>query len=341
MNEEILFDDEKAAAHGRRDKQSSDAERIRWRHRLPAVVVRRAEDSGERGIRWLDELDGVVAALESLWRIKVGAVLSGGTHGLAADAVGWDGERYVLKIDIPGDPEDDEFFRSIRVFSAAGGRGYARLIACDEKRQACLLERLGAPLSKLGLPLEEQLAIICRTLEETWRIPAAGMKLPTGADSVQWFRTFLAAENQRLGRPCGTAVLDQASAFLASREQRLDPSGYVLVHGDAHAANTLEDRTRTGCFKFIDPDGLVYEKAYDLGVLMREWTEAYQPDPLARGLERCRYLHRLTGVNQRGIWEWGFLQCVSTGLVLWMADRPAAQRLLSVAQAWCGATAEP
>lgn len=49
MNEEILFDDEKAAAHGRRGKQSSDAERIRWRHRLPAVVVRRAEDSGEPG----------------------------------------------------------------------------------------------------------------------------------------------------------------------------------------------------------------------------------------------------------------------------------------------------
>ena len=320
--------------------QGLEAKRLRWRDRLPALVVKRAEASGQRGRQWLDALDEKVAGLQALWRIEVDAVLSGGTHGLAATAKGANGAHYVLKIDIPGNPEDDEFSRSVQVLSAAGGQGYARLYAWDEAGQACLLERLGAPLSGLGLPLEEQLAIICRTLGETWRIPADGMKLPDGADSVRWFQSFIVAESGRLGNPCGDRVLEQAMEFLKSREQRLNPSDYVLVHGDAHAANTLEDTTQPGCFKLIDPDGLFYERAYDLGVLMREWTEVYQADPKAQGLERCRYLHRLTGVDQRGIWEWGFLQCVSTALVLWPVDRVAAQRLMSVARAWCGVTVE-
>lgn len=322
-------------------RQDLGAKGLGWRRRLPDVVVKRAEASGQRSRQWLDSLDGKIADLQALWQIEVGEVLSGGTHGLAAGAAGVDGARYVLKMDMPEAPEDSEFLRSVQVLEAAGGRGYARLYAWDEARQACLLERLGAPLSRLGLPLEEQLAIICRTLEETWRIPADGMKLPDGADSVRWFRSFIVAESGRLGNPCGDRVLEQAMEFLKAREQRLDPSGYVLVHGDAHGANTLEDPSRPGRFKLIDPDGLFYERAYDLGVLMREWTEAYQPQPRARGLERCRYLHRLTGVDQRGIWEWGFLQCVSTALVLWQVDREAAQRLMSVAQAWCGVTVEP
>ncbi len=311
-----------------------------WRTRLPAVVVKRAMASGRRGEQWLDTLDDAVAGLEKAWRIKVGEVLSGGTHGLAALAVDERGNACVLKMDMPEAPEDDGFRRIVQVLDAAGGRGYVRLYHWDEARQALLLERLGPPLIAMGFSVEKQLSIICHTLEETWSIPPAGLALPDGEGSVAWFRAFIPKANEEQGFPCPPEVVEQAMAFLRAREQRLDPAGYVLVHGDAHGANTMADTARPGGFKFIDPDGLCYEKAYDLGVLMREWTAAYQPDPLARGLERCRYLHRLTGVDQRGIWEWGFIQCVSTGLVLWPADQPAAQRLLDVAGAWCGAVVE-
>lgn len=117
-------------------RQELGTKGLGWRRRLPDVVVKRAEASGQRGRQWLDSLDGKIADLQALWQIEVGEVLSGGTHGLAAGAAGVDGARYVLKMDIPEAPEDSEFLRSVQVLEAAGGRGYARLYAWDEARQA-------------------------------------------------------------------------------------------------------------------------------------------------------------------------------------------------------------
>ncbi len=84
----------------------------------------------------------------------------------------------------------------------------------------------------------------------------------------------------------------------------------------------------------IDPDGIIYEKAYDLGVLMREWTEEYKHHPVEKGMERCAHLSMLTGVDKQAIWEWGFLQCVSTGLLLLAIDNKSGKDLLAVAEAW-------
>ena len=54
-----------------------------------------------------------------------------------------------------------------------------------------------------------------------------------------------------------------------------------LVHGDVHQWNALE---ADGGFKLVDPDGLLAEPEYDLGIIMRE-------DPLEGDLhERARWL---------------------------------------------------
>ena len=68
---------------------------------------------------------------------------------------------------------------------------------------------------------------------------------------------------------------------------------------------------------------------------MREWTEEYEQDPLHKGLERCEYLHTLTGVPAQAIWEWGFLQTVSTALVLLQIGQEEQGRaMLNVAESW-------
>ena len=134
-------------------------------------------------------------------------------------------------------------------------------------------------------------------------------------------------------------MIKQAFAFLQSREEALNPSAYVLLHGDAHGGNTLETLSGDG-YKLIDPDGIFYEKAYDLGVLMREWVEEYASNPVKQGKERCRYLHQLTGVPQQEIWEWGFLQTVSTAFVLLLiGQEKTGQKMLGVAESW--STAAP
>ena len=63
--------------------------------------------------------------------------------------------------------------------------------------------------------------------------------------------------------------MERAFSYLKSREDAMNPAEYGLIHGDAHNGNTLSELSGDG-FKLIDPDGIFYEKAYDLGVLMRE-----------------------------------------------------------------------
>jgi len=68
----------------------------------------------------------------------------------------------------------------------------------------------------------------------------------------------------------------------------------VLVHGDVHEWNALE---ADGGFKLVDPDGLLAEPEYDLGIIMRE-------DPLEGDLhERAGRLAHSTGLDATAIWE--------------------------------------
>ncbi len=134
-------------------------------------------------------------------------------------------------------------------------------------------------------------------------------------------------------------MVERALAFAEARGAAFDPEAAVLVHGDAHSANVLRDPKHTPAlarFRLVDPDGLLAEPAYDLAIPMREWSrELLDGDAARLGRERCAYLGRLTGVDPRVIWEWGFVERVSTGL---LATRVGANRsgreMLDVTEAW-------
>lgn len=79
------------------------------------------------------------------------------------------------------------------------------------------------------------------------------------------------------------------------------------------------------------------ERACDLAVPMRDWSdELLDGDPLALGQARCSFIAGLTGVPTEAIWQWGYLERMSTGLYLMQlgwADE--ARAMLRVAKAWC------
>lgn len=301
---------------------------------LPPRVVDRAKSAGRAGEAWLDSLDTVVAELENKWHISVGQPLTGGSHAFVAYADGERGERYTLKIDMP-ETLGGEFAASVSAMKLFDGRGYVRLFACDEERQACLMERLGKRVGELGLPVREQLKIICDTLQESWRTPVPeSHSFPQGRESIDWFRGFYEETYELLNHPCSEKVMNTVYAFLQSRESAFAPSEWVLLHGDAHADNVLQNLSGEG-YKLIDGGGIVYEKAYDLGVPMREWIDDYYPNPAERVRERSKYLHELTGVPERAIYEWGFLQTVSTAFVLLQTGRKdLGHKMLDTAEIW-------
>jgi streptomycin 6-kinase len=288
---------------------------------VPEAVRRKAlvADAGA----WLRELPALVAHLEHAWGVRVGPALEGGTEAFVAEARLGDGTPAVLKLVVPraGNPAQHE----ITVLRLARGRGCVELLRDDPERGALLLERLGPSMHDLALPLAERLAQLCAAARRLWRpVPACG--LPTGADKGRWLATFVSTTWAELGRPCSRRAVDHALACAERRIAAHDPARAVLVHGDLHAWNAL--RSGDG-FKLVDPDGLIAEAEYDMGILMREDpVELLEGDPR----DRARWLAGRTGLDADAIWEWGVVERVATGLLCTrLGLQPVGRQMLAVA----------
>lgn len=282
--------------------------------RLQPLVRARVRAQGEGAARWAAGLPDLLTELEQQWDVTLGRGLPGGSSSYVARATTADGGAAVVKLVLPGQPLAAE----ADVLSRADGRGYARLIAVDLDRRALLLEALGPSLDRSGLPPQEQLLTLARTLRLAWQVPAAEGDAPRAlaADLALFVvRTWAA-----LDRPCPQAVVTQA-LVCAERRADVDPADLVLAHGDPHPGNLLavpapRPGAETGhCL--IDPEGLLAERAYDLGVALRDWSLRLVEGtavPTLRGY--CALLAAETGVDAQRIWEWGYLERVSTGLLL-------------------------
>jgi streptomycin 6-kinase len=301
---------------------------------IPVEVRQRAVAAGEVGCRWLDALPDLVTGLERDWRITVGAALRGGSAGLVVRATNAAGEPFVLKL---GSPAHENFSNEVAALRIAAGRGYADLFNCDEPRRAILLECLGPILHDLGLPIPRRIEIICEILRQAWRPAPDPAAFRSGAQKARHLASSIAERHQQLGEPCSRRVVAQAMAFATEREDAFDPARAVLLHGDAHDHNALQ--TLDGAdFKFVDPDPLFGERAYDVAISMRSWTnELLAGDPVGLGLDRCAQLADLTDEPPRAIWQWGFLERVSSGLFLMVLGRvEEGRRMLEVAETWVG-----
>lgn len=261
-----------------------------------------------------------MAQLERDWEIAVGDAYSDSTEAFVAQAVCADGTPAVLKLLLPR--SSDAAAREITVLRLADGDGCARLLRHDTARGALLLERLGGRLRDLALPMRERHEILVSAAERLWRA-APGSGLPTGAEKGERLAEFIASMWRELDGPCAERTIDHALACAARRTAAHRDDTAVLVHGDVHEWNALESDDG---FKLVDPDGLLAEPEYDLGIIMRE-------DPLEGDLhERARWLATRTGLDAEAIWEWGVVERVSTGLLgTRVGLQPIAREMLAAA----------
>jgi len=290
---------------------------------LSEVVVAKARAAGADD--WLDELDGIVSTLSERWSLDVGATFDGATEAYVAAATTRDGEQCVLKVLVPrGDGAARNEATALRL---ADGEGCPRLLRCDLDAGALLIERLGPSLHELGLPIEQRHEILCDAASRVWRrVERSG--LPTGTDKAHWLIEWISSGYESLGRPCAPRTVAHAVACAKRRAAAHDEATAVLVHGDVHQWNAL--RAPRG-FKLVDPDGLVADPAYDLGVLMREDPlELLESGPMAR----AEMLAERTGCDVTAIWEWGVVERVSTGLVCTQVGlQPLGREMLGAADA--------
>ncbi len=286
-----------------------------------AVVRNKALAAG--AAQWLEDLPDLVAHLEREWSITVGCPYDGATEAFVARALLDDGTPAVLKLIVPRPGEAAR--TEITALRLVNGQGCVRLLRADAERGALLLERLGRSLYQLALPIGRRHEILCSAAARVWR-PAPGCGLPTGAEKGRWLAGFITATWTELDRPCSERAIDHALACAARRIDAHDDERAVLVHGDVHQWNALE---AADGFRLVDPDGLLAEAEYDMGILMRE-------DPLellaTDARSRARWLALRTGLDATAIWEWGVVERVSTGLLCTRIGlQPVGREMLAAA----------
>jgi streptomycin 6-kinase len=288
---------------------------------IPEVVRNKAAVVG--ALDWVRRLPGLIGDLEAEWSFRVTRPLKGATEAYVAEADLAGGGKAVLKLLIPRDSM--AVANEIEVLRVVEGDGCPLLYRADPHRGAILMERLGPSLETMGMPIERRHQILCEAARRIWR--PVDLDLPSGAEKAGQLIDFILEKWETLGRPLPNAVIDHAVRCARSRIEAHDPARSMLVHGDVHQWNALSDGDG---FKLIDPDGLVAEPEYDLGIIMRE-------DPIeltmSNPYERAASLASLTGLDPEAIWEWGIVERVSTGLLLTEIDlQPVGGQMLAAAE---------
>ena len=289
---------------------------------IPAAVRNRAVALDAHD--WLATVDDLVADVAARWSLRLGDVFPDGTEAVVVAVTLTDGTEAVLKVGLPG--RGDAVRHEATVLRLAAGHGCVRLLRSDEAKGILLLERLGPSLHALDVPVARQHDILCATAQEVWR-PGPGCDLPTAVAKCRWFAEEIPRAWEETGRPCSVAAVENALACAARRMAAHDDERSLVVHGDVHAWNALQ--APDGGFRLVDPDGLLSEPEYDLGVIMREDpVEMLTGDPFAR----ARRLAAGTGLDATAIWEWGVVERVSTGLLCARTGlQPVGRQMLAVA----------
>jgi streptomycin 6-kinase len=305
------------------------------RHEIPTWVRQKAEHRGEPGVTWLRALPSIIDELESKWSMVVGAPFLGSTEGYVAPAITSGGDEVVLKVAI----SSADFVEKVEVLRTAGGFGYVELLAYDVSCCAMLQERLGDALLDVGFAPERQIEVLCAMLSRAWRVLP---RTPVDLDASQFKALQLAEMIERLSRELDHGLspraVDRALWYAERRRVAADPTRCVVVHGDPHPGNALRVRNpRPGAesgFVFVDPDGFAAEPEYDLGVVLRDWSsELLSGDASSIAHRFCGLLSGHSGLDEEAIWQWGFVERVSTGLyLLSFGARELAQPFLDTAE---------
>ena len=295
-----------------------------------AQAHRQAEASDRDITGAVDHFATVVRPTVVRWKLQVDDLLGGGAGMPTLAVTTADGCHGVLKIAEPGSMD-----RAVEVMRAAHGRGYVHVLDWDPAHGALLTERLGATLWTEARRLVDQAHVTVPLLQQAWEVPlAVGRQAEHKAHGLAGILDDLGL---RYGKQHQGAVI-QARQYAEALAATECPS--VVCHGDPHPGNVLR---RGDGWALIDPDGFVGERAYDLGVVLRDGclellaaadaagggsaTAAYR---LAR--EVSSLLAELAGEDEDRVWRWGFVERVTTGLYLaWFGYAEESRRFLDTA----------
>jgi streptomycin 6-kinase len=228
-------------------------------------------------------------------------------------------EPAVVKIRLDEAEVDGEERHAAAAFRHYDGGGAVRLLAADG--EVLLLERAdpGIPASErvhAGFDDEATFAV-AGVIEALHRKPAPNLPLPRVEDWALGFDRYLADHAGAGGPepPVQLALIERARKVFGELAATQGPP--VLLHGDLHHDNVIYSRARG--WLAIDPKGVIGERAYETGAMLRNPSGDIQRMADARViLRRVRLLADRLDIDPPRILGWGFAQAVLAGI--WAAE---------------------
>jgi streptomycin 6-kinase len=260
---------------------------------------------GQRGKVWLRDLPLLLERCARRWDLSEIDPPFHLSYNYVAPAVRADGAEVVLKLGIP----HPELLTEIDALRHYGGRGSVRLLDFDREEGILLLERLrpGRMLLELAERDDEAAtAIAAGVMERLWRPAPEEHAFPTVERWARGLERLRAHFDGGTG-PFPAALVERAEALFA--ELLASQGEQVLLHGDLHHYNILSAERQP--WLAIDPKGVVGERAYETGALLRNpFSLIERPDLQAITLRRVTQLAERLELDRARIAGWGFAQSV-------------------------------
>lgn len=224
---------------------------------------------------WIKNIADTLASCESAWNVRTGDELRQGLVGYLVEAECEDGTQAVLKLRSPGEAMDAEA-EALQLF---GGRGAARLIACNSELGAILMER-AVPGSQLSDCLSEidgesVMVDVIRNLDRS----ATPKGLMSVSDRVSTWARGLRDLSGPSPLPLGRFV-EAADSLDRLAGSQGEP---VVLHGDLHVGNVLN---AGDSWIAVDPKGLFGEIEYDIAWWLRDPPTDSEPEEWTAQLTR-------------------------------------------------------
>ncbi|GAA0432804.1 aminoglycoside phosphotransferase family protein [Streptomyces luteireticuli] len=221
------------------------------------------EREGDTGAAWLAELPAIVNGLLEQWScVPDGEIVHGGV-GVVVPVRRRGAGAAVLKVSFPhpGNRHEPD------AFAAWGGRGAVLLYERDDDRFAMLLERVRSS-SLAEVADGDAVVAVAGRLSHRLGVPAPP-GLPRLSGLADAWEEQLLKDSAELTHTLPRRTVDAAVATVRELG-RVQPD--TLVHGDLHAGNIL--RAEREPWLAVDPKGLVGDRAYDAGTLLKSRAPA-------------------------------------------------------------------
>ena len=273
---------------------------------LPFPVSREYADEVNNfpgGAAWFARLPAVLQAAAERWSLTLLAPFEL-SYNYVCPVLKADGTEAVLKIGLPTPEFDGE--RAALQFYA--GSGIVRLFDHDDSLNAMLLERIrpGTMLSELDED-ERCMDIAADLMVKLWRPAPADHPFPTTADWAKGMQRL----RERFAGGTGPLPARQVETAEALFSELLASEGErVVLHGDLHHFNILRGGREP--WLALDPKGVVGEREYEIGALVRNPDlERLGDDELRKQtLRRIDQLSEKLGFDRQRLIAWCHAQDV-------------------------------